>query len=115
MKHLLLLFVLIAFSCKKEDENPESKTARLEIEWITQNSSMNIWYNIGSDYAQSGLKGNSFKLDTIVQGGQFCKASLSKIGGSWNTLLVKFNSDTLFYETDMESIGTPDLTLPFIH
>jgi hypothetical protein len=114
-----ILFGFLAISCKKkEDPIPVSKNAMLEIEYKTfaPNGNMNIWYNINNLLIDNSLKDTSyFKYEVSTKGDQTYNVSIkANTPGYRNSLLVKFNGDTLFYEYKMDdSFGTSG-TLPFI-
>lgn len=117
MKKILFLLLVLSASCKKDEDNPlpVSKEARLEIEYSTLDTEMDIWYNVGNSLVDNTHKNtNYYKLDTQVRGDQEINVSITPTNGSlWSTILIKFNGDTVKYKTQM---GGYSMTshLPFI-
>lgn len=117
MKHLLLLFVLLSFSCKKEGEKPVAKQALFEIEYTTWDNEMNTWYNIGNELVENSHKDTNYvKFSMMAKGGEVYHASIQAVdqgSNGWNKILIKFNGDTVVYNNEMADFSLEG-TLPII-
>jgi hypothetical protein len=121
MKKILLILLVFTLGCKKDKDDPipESKSARLEIEYKTVGDGLSLYYafNNATTIFVQHIDTSYYKYDAIVQGGQAYKVSLGpKSGGGScgcnSSILVKFNGDTLKYVTGT-TIGFAS-DLPFI-
>jgi hypothetical protein len=104
MKNLIfVLFTVILISCgEKDDPQPLTgvQKGRLEMEFRTVASRVHVKYGLNwVTIKDSYLDTNYFKLDTMVAGNQqymgYISESMSEHGMSYNTLLIKYNGDTL--------------------
>jgi ABC-type transporter MlaC component len=102
-KSIFILVLLVIISCNKKDNQEPSgqvQKGRLEMEFSTQASRVHIKYKLNNVAIEDVYKPtNYYKLDTMVSGKQpwmaYITESMSEHGQSYNTLLVKFNGDTL--------------------
>jgi hypothetical protein len=99
---IFVLFAFILLSCgEKDDPQPkEAVKGHLEMEFSTVAPRVHVKYGLNNVIIKNSyLDTNYFKLDTMVAGNQqymaYIEESMSEHGQSYNTLLVKFNGDTL--------------------
>jgi hypothetical protein len=119
MKRIFILLLVISFGCKKDkdDPTPESKSARLEIEYKTLDTEMTLYHRFNNDgVIVQDIASNYYKYDQVVKGGQEVHVSVApKNCGCKTSVLIRFNGDTLMFkeQTGSSAFGGREY-LPFI-
>ncbi len=101
MKNIIfLLLVILSFSCKKkEDPAPVKPSHELKIVYISEDpTGMNVWCTTTNKFYfnQHISAGTDYTFTQTIQEGQNLQASISSPNSNWKTMIVIFNSDTLY-------------------
>jgi hypothetical protein len=105
MKHLLLIFIaIIVLSCKKDTVDPiQTKgtpivTGELKVIYRSEDpTGMTVWCNTTNEFFFNEHKAASEYIFTkTITNGQRLDCSVTSPSGYWKTLIIIFNSDTLY-------------------
>jgi hypothetical protein len=97
---IFALLILLAFSCKeKEEPEPDNRTsAVLKVIYKSEDpTGMNVWLTTDDQFYFNTHKDTSeFVFTQTIKNKQNIQGSVSSPNGYWKTLIVIFNSDTLY-------------------
>ncbi len=97
---ILFISLIVVFSCKKkEDPQPVKASHELKIVYKSEDpTGMNVWCTTTNKFYfnQHISAGTDYTFTQTIQEGQNLQASISSPSGYWKTMIVIFNSDTLY-------------------
>ncbi len=99
-KIIFLLSIVVLIACKKKEEPaPIKPSHELKVIYISEDpTGMNVWCTTTNKFYfnQHMSAGLDYTFTENIQEGQNIQASITSPSGYWKTMIVIFNSDTLY-------------------